>query len=720
MRRLFHLLVLFLLATNALAQWPPAHFNFTVPFKKGGGSASIAETQVKYLPGVNLIYNSANSGADEWGKMKTYPKDGSVITLINLPHIYIQPYVPSLHAQYTPDDIAIAYIHTYTPLVLLVAANSPIRDWYDFVDACKTSHVVVSGAGMGTVFEVGSDRLRKLANLQFDYASAGDGADAAINATVAGNFTAAWTTTPVVIGRTDIRPIAIAAEFEFPQIDAPTFNNLGINYVDGIYRGVGLPKGTRDDVLQQVSDYFNHMNRNLSFIAEVQASGATQVFMPYGSKSLNTFTARYYKQVMSTLFPPDPIERGALYSFFALGGVGVLLTIGAAGFATVYRATPIIKGSSYFFNLIILVGILLAYLSVMVYSVQMPLQGVTEQTLNLVCQGMPWLLGLGFDITFAAIIVKSYRLYRLFMFSAASIIQFNASNLAILKWVAIVCGANVVVYVVWTAYDPLTATLLSLDGNETFYYACQSRSSAFLAVTLVLKYAMLVACIFFSIKLRDLNAMLNESKAIAAATFSTTFISTVCLAVYALVGNFEGRYIILTGGAILGTTCVLGALFVPKIMVVIFSPDSNTFDAVRRVLKGSSLQSRSGGSGSAQDSSMSPKSPTAPLHRGSSVDLFSPAMVAVANTAGSKHPIYIQEGKPIAREQKDRINALTRVISNTAASGRIPEFQEHVTKLANYASRFRVMNAKGGSRAVLLNPGRSMMDTTKQIAEENF
>lgn len=313
-------------------------------------------------------------------------------------------------------------------------------------------------------------------------------------------------------------------------------------------------------------------------------------------------------------------------------------------------------------------------------------------------------------------------------------IQFQASNFAILRWVFAICGVNALVYIVWTAYDPMNASLLSLDGDDTFYYACESNhTSAFLGVVLFLKFMMLLACIFFSIKLRDLNAMLNEvchtssntilsyplqltehcrlqSKAIAAATFSTTFLLTICIAVYSLVDNFQGKFIILTGCVVIGTTCCLAALFGPKAMVVVFAPDTNTFDYVRRIMKGSDL---SRGASSGGEKHRSGSFGHASGQRGS-LDLLNASMVVAANAANGMHPIYIQDGRPIDRAHRDRINALTRVIVNTASSGMIQEFQTHVTKLSNYAGRFRVL-VKQPSR-VLSNP--TLSTKNNDIPEE--
>ncbi|KAJ3162142.1 hypothetical protein HDU86_005840 [Geranomyces michiganensis] len=732
--------------TVSAGSWPYGKVQFTVPFAKGGGSASIAELANPFIPNSKLVYNAANSGADAWSKMRNDPIDGSVITLINLPHIWLQP-VALPGANYSSDDIVISYLNSYTPLVLLVSANSTIKDWADFVTFCGTNTCTVSGAGAGTVFELGTKRLSQLARLPLSYESAGSGANTAISAVLAGNYTAAWTTTPVVFNRPDLRVLAIASEFEFPQIIAPTFKELGINYVDGIYRGVGLPKGTPESVLRDVSDRFNAINRDMNFIPLVQASGAVEIFMGYGSASLAAFTSTYRNQVMSAMYPVPPISQGSLYAMMFLGALGLLLTLLAFVFAAIYRTTPIIKGSSWFFNNITLLGIALMYTSVIVLSVQEPLKGVTQRTITLACGALPWVLGVGFDITFSAIIVKCYRLYRLFLFSTSSVIQFDASNLAILKWVLAICGSNAVVYAVWTAQDPLTATLTSLDHDQTFYYSCSStHAPAYLGVILAGKYAMLLVCIFFSVKLRELNAVMNESKAIAFATFSTSFILTVCLGVYSMVGNFQGRFIVASGGVWIATTCLLLALFLPKLSIVVLSPEYNTFDYVKKLLKTSGTR---GGMSSDEKSSRNHRSNNnvGSTHGNTLGGLSSGANLGSLGNIGSigsmgslgaispvtspkprrtsmdpnapvvGPPIYVPEGKPLAREHRDRISALTRVIVNTAAAGRIGDFHSHVARLSSFAARIKLMNAIKG-RAMSSPDTAAIPTKTRAIEEE--
>ena len=55
------------------------------------------------------------------------------------------------------------------------------------------------------------------------------------------------TYTPFAIAnKGKVRPLAVAMEQRHPLLpDVPTFKELGVDWVDGAYRGIGVPKGAR-------------------------------------------------------------------------------------------------------------------------------------------------------------------------------------------------------------------------------------------------------------------------------------------------------------------------------------------------------------------------------------------------------------------------------------------------------------------------------------------
>ena len=62
------------------------------------------------------------------------------------------------------------------------------------------------------------------------------------------------------------RVLAVATEKRHPQFpDAPTFKELGIDWVDGAYRGIALPKSAPADIRKQVSDICLDINKDAEF-----------------------------------------------------------------------------------------------------------------------------------------------------------------------------------------------------------------------------------------------------------------------------------------------------------------------------------------------------------------------------------------------------------------------------------------------------------------------
>jgi tripartite-type tricarboxylate transporter receptor subunit TctC len=60
-----------------------------------------------------------------------------------------------------------------------------------------------------------------------------------------------------------MRMLAVATDKRLPQFpDVPTFRELGMNWVDGAYRGIGVPKSTPPAVRKQVSDMMDAINKD--------------------------------------------------------------------------------------------------------------------------------------------------------------------------------------------------------------------------------------------------------------------------------------------------------------------------------------------------------------------------------------------------------------------------------------------------------------------------
>jgi tripartite-type tricarboxylate transporter receptor subunit TctC len=67
----------------------------------------------------------------------------------------------------------------------------------------------------------------------------------------------------VVANKTRVRPLAVAMDKRHPLIpDVPTFKELGVNWVDGAYRGIGVPKSTPPEQRKRLSDLWMALNND--------------------------------------------------------------------------------------------------------------------------------------------------------------------------------------------------------------------------------------------------------------------------------------------------------------------------------------------------------------------------------------------------------------------------------------------------------------------------
>jgi tripartite-type tricarboxylate transporter receptor subunit TctC len=61
----------------------------------------------------------------------------------------------------------------------------------------------------------------------------------------------------------NVRALAVAMDKRHPLMpDVPTFKELGIEWIDGAYRGIGMPKSTPPEVRKRISDLWAALNND--------------------------------------------------------------------------------------------------------------------------------------------------------------------------------------------------------------------------------------------------------------------------------------------------------------------------------------------------------------------------------------------------------------------------------------------------------------------------
>ena len=300
MKRILSTLALALLAPVAMAQafsCPDKNVQYWQAFPPGGESDLSARHQQlvlhKKCPNVETIiqYKAGAGGALMWTQMNQLPGDGLNVVGVNLPHIVFQPIQGDV--QYKTADVTPVFWFHFTPDILVVNAKSPIKNFQDFLKAAKADpgKLSLAGSGLYSANHSAHDRLDAafgVKTLYVPFKGTGDLAASVLGCQVDG----AMTYTPFAIANKDkgVRPLAVAMEHRHPLMpDVPTFKELGVDWVDGAYRGIGVPKSTPPAARKRLSDTWRALNNDPEMKALAAKSGFELVNV--GLEEMDSFMA---------------------------------------------------------------------------------------------------------------------------------------------------------------------------------------------------------------------------------------------------------------------------------------------------------------------------------------------------------------------------------------------------------------------------------------------
>jgi tripartite-type tricarboxylate transporter receptor subunit TctC len=269
-RRLISIACLLAAPAAVLAQACPAgNLLYWQAFPPGGESdVSARHQQVvlkKRCPAIETIiqYKAGAGGGLLWAQMNSMPADGQNVMGVNLPHIVFQPLEGEV--QYKTADVTPVFWFHYTPDILVVPASSPIKSFQEFIAAAKKDpgKMNLGGSGRNSANHAAHERLNAAFGIKSTYVpykGTGDMSMAVIGAQVDG----AVTYVPFALAnKATVRPLAVAMDRRHPLMpDVPTFKELGVDWVDGAYRGIGVPKSTTPEARKRLSDLFLALNND--------------------------------------------------------------------------------------------------------------------------------------------------------------------------------------------------------------------------------------------------------------------------------------------------------------------------------------------------------------------------------------------------------------------------------------------------------------------------
>ena len=257
-------------APAALAQpCPDKNVMYWQAFPPGGESDLSARHQQVVLKkrcgAIDTViqYKAGAGGALLWSTTNQLPPDGVNIVGINLPHMVLQPMEGKV--QYKTEDVTPVFWFHYTPDALVVPEQSPIKSWADFIKAAKDKPGALNlgGSGQNSANHAAHERMNSVFSVKTNYVpfkGTGDMTMAVLGAHVDGALSY---TAFAINNKGKVRALAVAMNQRHPLLpDVPTFKELGVDWVDGAFRGIGVPKGTSPEARKRLADLWASLNND--------------------------------------------------------------------------------------------------------------------------------------------------------------------------------------------------------------------------------------------------------------------------------------------------------------------------------------------------------------------------------------------------------------------------------------------------------------------------
>ena len=246
---------------------PERNLLYWQAFPAGGESDIAARHQQllikKRCPAIETIiqYKPGAGGGLLWAQMNQLPGDGLNVVGINLPHIVFQPLEGQV--QYKTEDVVPVFWFHYTPDALVVAESSPYKSFDEFIKAAKAKpgEISLGGSGLNSANHGAHERLDAAFGSKTTYVPC-KGTGDMTSSVLGGHVGGAMSYTAFAINnKGKVRALAVAMDKRHPLLpDTPTFRELGVDWVDGAYRGIGVPKSTPPEARKRLSDLWAAIN----------------------------------------------------------------------------------------------------------------------------------------------------------------------------------------------------------------------------------------------------------------------------------------------------------------------------------------------------------------------------------------------------------------------------------------------------------------------------
>lgn len=258
---------------------------------------------------------------------------------------------------------------------------------------------------------------------------------------------------------------------------------------------------------------------------------------------------------------PSFISDGIRYACYVFSVIGIICAIVLSVLTFVYFENPYFKKASPYFLYLYNLGATIIFIGLILFNVG---------GLNLAaCSAAVWMVSTGCIILYAPIVVKNYRIYRIF---TARYRITGLDNSKLLSVVGVCVLLNCIPLVLFqTVGGGFVAQSLTI-GSEV-WPVCSSNAGLWIWILIAPMIALLLFGLFLSFQTRHVFSAYNESQLINISVY-LTILSMLILVPLALTINLPPtHHLLLTLVGSFTVISILGINFGPKLINIWFGGD---------------------------------------------------------------------------------------------------------------------------------------------------
>lgn len=261
-------------------------------------------------------------------------------------------------------------------------------------------------------------------------------------------------------------------------------------------------------------------------------------------------------------------EAGAIvFMFFSC--LGLLTCIACIIFVMKYREIPIVRATSPIFMFIVIGGCIFMFCSVFMFY---------GQPTTASCHLRLWLFFIGYTLSMSSLLVKNWRIWRIFSNDSMSIFAIRSNELLFYGSIPALVIMTVCL-ILWTVLNPyqlIFDTTTPGLGDDHVNMRCYSSDPWSIILVLIIAGLFLLATVLISLLNRNIGyAIFRETRQVALSSYNTVIVAVGCLII-----TFAAPYSVwleanVQAGAItLISWGIIACIFLERIKIVVIDGKS--------------------------------------------------------------------------------------------------------------------------------------------------